>query len=128
MRPDAVLRARDTVRRDATSAGLPRHRVDDLVVAVSEACTNAMEAHLRAGTTAPIDVTCSVTGSVFEVQVGDHGDGFEPTSLRRRPPMPDPHHLDVERGWGIELMRQLVDDLVFDVTGHGMCVRLRMAL
>lgn len=128
VRPDAVIRARDTVRRAAALAGVPADRIDHLVVAVSEACTNAMEAELRAGTTSPIEVTCTVDGTIFEVQVRDRGDGFEPASLPPRPPPPDPRHLDVERGWGIELMRQLVDELVFDVTGTGMCVRLRMSL
>jgi serine/threonine-protein kinase RsbW len=128
VRPDAVVRARDAVRRAATEAGLGADRVDDLVVAVSEACTNALEAQLRAHTSFPIDVVCEVTGATFEVQVRDHGEGFEPESLAPRPPVADPHHLDVERGWGIQLMRALVDELVFDVTGSGMCVRLRVSL
>ena len=128
VRPDAVVRARAAVRTAATAAGLHRDRIDDLLVAVSEACTNAMEAQLRAGTSAPIDVTWTVEDSIFEVQISDHGDGFEPAALPARPPVTDPRHLDVERGWGIQLMRQLVDELVFDVTGQGMCVRLRLSL
>ena len=128
MRPDAVVRARAAVREAAITAGLHDDRVDDLLVAVSEACTNAMEAQLRAGTSAPIEVTWTVDESIFEVQINDHGDGFEPSTLPARPPVTDPRHLDVERGWGIQLMRQLVDELVFDVTGDGMCVRLRLAL
>ena len=105
-----------------------RDRIDDLLVAVSEACTNAMEAQVRAGTAAPIDVAWTVDETIFEVQVTDHGDGFEPATLPARPPVSDPRHLEVERGWGIQLMRQLVDELVFDVTGDGMCVRLRLSL
>ncbi len=127
VRPDAVLRARETVRRAATAAGLSNDRIDDLVVAVSEACTNAMEAQLRVGARAPIEVTCSLDDEAFEVQVRDHGDGFEPGDIQPRPPVRDPGHLDVERGWGIELMRQLVDEVIFDVTGDGMCVRLRVS-
>ena len=128
VRPDAVVRARESVRRAAADAGVTRHRIDDLVVAVSEACTNALEAQLRCGARQPIEVTCSVTGSMFEVQVSDRGDGFDPAALPPRPPLTDPRHLDIERGWGIQLMRQLVDDLVFDLTGEGMRVRLRMSL
>ncbi|HEX4905552.1 MAG TPA: ATP-binding protein [Acidimicrobiales bacterium] len=128
MRPDAIARARAAVRAAAAAAGVHRDRIDDLLVAVSEACTNAMEAQVRAGTASPIDVTWAADESVFEVQVTDHGDGFEPTELPERPPVSDPRHLEVERGWGIQLMRQLVDELVFDVTGDGMCVRLRLSL
>lgn len=128
VRADAIVRARQAVRDAATDAGLRGDRIDNLVVAVSEAFTNAMEAQFRAHTSAPIDVVCEMTGSTLEVQVRDHGDGFEPESLPPRPPVTDPHHLDVERGWGIQLMRSLVDELVFDMTGSGMCVRLRMSL
>ena len=127
VRPDAIVRARETVRRAAADAGISRDRIDDLVVAVSEACTNALEAQLRAGARNPIEVTCEASVSVFEVQVRDRGDGFDPSLLPARPPLTDPRHLDVERGWGIQLMRQLVDDLVFDLTGEGMCVRLRLS-
>lgn len=123
-----MVRARDTVRRSAERAGLAVDRIDDLVVAVSEACTNAMEAQLRAGVTAPLVVTCSVRAKFFEVRVRDRGSGFSPDALSPRPPLSDPGHLEVERGWGIQLMQQLVDDLVFDVTGAGTCVRLRMSL
>jgi serine/threonine-protein kinase RsbW len=128
VRPDAVVRARAAVQEAAAAAGVTRDRTDDLLVAVSEACTNAMEAQQRVGTSSPIEVTWTVEGSVFEVQISDHGQGFEPTSLPARPPITDPRHLDVERGWGIQLMRQLVDELVFDVTGDGTCVRLRLSI
>jgi anti-sigma regulatory factor (Ser/Thr protein kinase) len=98
------------------------------MVAVSEAVTNAIEAQQRIGVTSPIEVRCNVLGDVFEVEVRDRGDGLEPSALDVRPPITDPRHLLVERGWGIDLMRQLVDELVFDVTEPGTCVRLRLAL
>ena len=126
--PTAIGVARQAAASAARDAGLSADRTDDLVVAVSEACTNALEAQLRGGVHQPIEVTCSVTGSMFEVQVSDRGDGFDPAALPPRPPLTDPRHLDIERGWGIQLMRQLVDDLVFDLTGEGMRVRLRMSL
>lgn len=114
--------------RAAAAATLAADRIDDLVIAVSEAVTNALEAQQRAGVSSPIEVTCAHTETWFEVEVRDCGDGFEPGELRPRPPVDDPGHLDVERGWGIHLMRTLVDDLVFDVTGPGTAVRLRVAL
>jgi serine/threonine-protein kinase RsbW len=128
VRPEAIVRARRLVARAAADAGLSEDRVDDLLVAVSEACTNAMESHQRMSVTAPLEITCIVEGGVFEVQIRDRGAGFDPSSLPVRPPIADPGHLAIERGWGIQLMRQLVDDLAFDITGSGVCVRLRMYL
>jgi len=123
-----VARARSTVESAATRAALEPDRVDDLVVAVSEACTNAIEAQLRIGELSPIELTCSVDGGVLEVRVQDRGAGFAPDDLRPRPPLHDPGHLELERGWGIQLMRALVDELVFDLTQQGTCVLLRMSL
>jgi serine/threonine-protein kinase RsbW len=123
---DAVARARALVRRTARRSGLGPDRTDDLVVATSEAFTNALEAQLAAGVTDPVEVTCRLDHGVFEVRVSDRGDGFDPSSLRPRPPHSDPAHLDLERGWGITIMRRLVDDVVFDVTGRGTVVCLRV--
>jgi anti-sigma regulatory factor (Ser/Thr protein kinase) len=87
-----------------------------------------MESHQRLQVTTPLAIECEVIGSVFEVRIQDRGGGFDPDSLPVRPPVADPDHLAIERGWGIQLMRQLVDELVFDITEHGVCVRLRMRL
>jgi serine/threonine-protein kinase RsbW len=127
-RPEAAADARTTVARAAAATTLAPDRIDDLVIAVSEAVTNAIESHQRAGVTAPIEVECTTHDTFFEVEVRDGGTGFEPARLRVRPPHDDPSHLEIERGWGIQLMRSLVDDLVFDVTGPGASVRLRVAL
>lgn len=128
IRPEAIVRARTAVRRSATHAGLVPDRVDDLLVAVSEACTNALEANLRAQCDDPLVVTCTRTPTGLEVRVTDCGTGFEPDRLPPRPPLAHPGHLDVERGWGIQLMRELVDEVVYDSTGDGTTVCLRVAL
>jgi serine/threonine-protein kinase RsbW len=121
------MRARADVTTAATEAALPPDRIDDLVIAVSEAVTNAIESHLRADVSEPIEVTCRSADGVFEVAVADRGGGFEPGALAVRPPLESPNHLDVERGWGVQLMRALVDELVFDSSSSGTCVWLRMA-
>lgn len=128
VRPEFVARARATVESAATRASLEPDRVDDLVVAVSEACTNAIEAQLRIGELSPIELTCAIDDEILEVRVSDRGAGFAPSDLRPRPPLHDPGHLEIERGWGIQLMRALVDELVFDLTEQGTCVLLRMSL
>jgi serine/threonine-protein kinase RsbW len=125
--PSAIASARREVARRAMEAGIGIDRIDDLVVAVSEACTNALEAQQRAGVTSPIELAVVVTDDVLEVRVQDAGRGFAPDAIPPRPPRADPHHLDVERGWGIQLMRELVDELVFDFTsGTAVCLRMRL--
>ena len=123
--PTAIGVARRAATRAAREAGLGPDRSDDLVVAVSEACTNALEAQQRAGVTTPIEVSCRIVRRTLEVVVLDRGHGFAPESIAPRPPLAHPGHLDVERGWGIQLMRSLVDELEFVGTDDGTAVVLR---
>ena len=127
-RPAAVADARRAASAATARTGVQPDRIDDLVIAVSEACTNAIEAQARAGVATPIEVIYGRSDMLFEVQVRDRGDGFAPGSLPVRPPLEDPDHLAIERGWGIQLMRELVDELVFDLTDRGTRVLLRVSL
>ncbi|MEA3057028.1 MAG: serine/threonine-protein kinase RsbW [Actinomycetota bacterium] len=126
--PAAIAVARRAAASAARDAGLGPDRTDDLVVAVSEACTNALEAQQRAGVATPIEISTRMVGATLEVVVVDRGAGFAPESIAPRPPLAHPGHLDVERGWGIQLMRSLVDDLDFIGTGDGTAVVLRCHL
>ena len=104
--------------------GIETDKVDGLLIAVSEACTNAIEAHQRAGFEGPVRVRLQPLDDAFEVVVEDCGAGFDPGAIPARPPADHPEHLSIERGWGIGLMNALVDDLVFDLRGDGTRVHL----
>ena len=110
----------------ALTPSLDAERVSDLTVAVSEACTNAIEAHQRAQVIAPVRLHLRSTGDELTVVIEDRGDGFEPSALPTRPPRHDPAHLDVERGWGIQLIRALVDEADYEATRAGTVLRLVM--
>ncbi|HWC10850.1 MAG TPA: ATP-binding protein, partial [Acidimicrobiales bacterium] len=59
----------------ATDSQLPDERVDDLKIAVSEACTNAIEAHDAAGSQERVLVRCKAGDDALEVCVEDRGHG-----------------------------------------------------
>jgi serine/threonine-protein kinase RsbW len=80
-------------------AGLSKELSDDLALAVSEACANAI---LHAGG-ATITVGWLSDGERIEVEVRDEG------IFRRRVPMPE---LDGQGGHGIPLMMALMDEVV----------------
>ena len=129
--PRAVAEARTSVRACAERLELSADRTDDLLIAVSEACTNAMEAQASAGVDEPVIVRCVLLAQANElaIEVEDRaGAGFDERTITPRPPRHDPGHLDVERGWGIQLMRELVDRVEFDHTPTGTVVRLVMSL
>lgn len=105
--------------------GIPEDRLEDLRIAVSEACTNAVEAHQADDVTQRVVLRCLVDDDTLEVRIEDAGSGFSPADLEERD-LADPDVLAAERGWGIQLIRALVDDVAFDASGAGTAVRLLM--
>jgi serine/threonine-protein kinase RsbW len=105
---------------------LADERVDDLKLAVSEACTNAIEAHSSSGRPEPVTITVLEGEERLEVQITDRGPGFDPESLPSHPPVTDPERLNFERGLGIPLIRTLVDDVQFVRTSTGTTVRMTL--
>lgn len=99
-------------------------RVEDLRVAVSEAVTNAVEAHRTAGTDSHIEVHCFTEGNHVEVTVRDRGPGFDPESVPVVPDAESPARLFFENGLGIGLMKKLVDKTDIETGDDGTLVRL----
>jgi serine/threonine-protein kinase RsbW len=105
---------------------LADERVDDLKLAVSEACTNAIEAHGAVDVEERVRVRCKDSDDRFEVSIDDRGEGFDPASLPEHPPVTDPERLNFERGLGIPLIRTLVDEVQFDSGNGGTSVTMTL--
>jgi serine/threonine-protein kinase RsbW len=101
-------------------------RIDDLKLAVSEACTNAIEAHGAVAVDERIVVRCQEADDRIEVSVDDRGEGFDPQTLPEHPPVTDPQRLNFERGLGIPLIRTLVDEVDFQPSDRGTSVRMTL--
>jgi serine/threonine-protein kinase RsbW len=126
-RPEFIAIVRMVVASLATARrNLADDRIDDLKLAVSEACTNAMEAHRAVGTDRSVLVQVWEAAERVEVRVDDYGPGFDPDSLPDHPPVTDPERLNFERGLGIPLIRILVDEVRFVPTGAGTMVRMTL--
>ena len=105
---------------------LADERIDDLKLAVSEACTNAIEAHGAVDVDERVRVRCQDGDDRFEVSIDDRGEGFDPASLPEHPPVTDPERLNFERGLGIPLIRTLVDEVRFDSGDGGTSVTMTL--
>lgn len=104
--------------------------VEDLQVAVSEACTNALD---HAGPGKGYETVMLVENNVCVVTVVDQGTGFEDGGPGEVHGPDDPEWAEappeVEHGHGIPLMRALVDDVVFDSSSdRGTAVSMRKEL
>jgi len=105
----AVVRL--TVAGVAARAGLGVAEIDDVKVATSEACTNAIEhAYPSAeGKDCPsIHIRMTSHPGELRLEVEDEGSGFDP---KRLPKVDLEQRVQEEGGLGIYLMRQLMDEV-----------------
>jgi anti-sigma regulatory factor (Ser/Thr protein kinase) len=126
-RPEVVSVARLVVGAlAAADPSFDDERGADLRLAVSEACTNAIQAQLatRSGAEpeSPIVLRFEVGPGCIELAVSDHGGGFDPERLETHPAVTDPARLEFEGGLGIPLIRLLADELEFRPTDGGTTV------
>src|ERR1700730_18800779 len=126
-KPEFIAIARLVVASLASARrALADDRLDDVKLAVSEACTNAIEAHGAAETVEHVRIRVWEGDERLEVAVEDRGSGFDPEALPPHPPVTDPERLNYERGLGIPLIRTLVDDVKFRTSSNGTEVRMTL--
>jgi serine/threonine-protein kinase RsbW len=107
----ARLGSMRTWLREALSArGVPAREQSGLVVAVAELCTNAIRHAYEGATGQPITVSVSAGEDPLVIEVEDFGKPFDEHAYS----VPDLDALP-EHGLGLYLVRQLVDQLSFDV-------------
>src|SRR3954452_23529121 len=103
-RPEFVALVRLVVSSVAsTRRVLAEERIDDVKLAVSEACTNAIEAHGAVNTHDHVVVRLIEGDDRLEVLIDDRGRGFDPATLPEHPPVTHPERLNFERGLGTPL-------------------------
>ena len=118
----AELLAAQAVEDLGQRVAFPRDTLAEVKLAVVEACLNALEygagdivvelaAHRRNG------------GSWLEVDVVDHGPGFNPSGVPA-PALEAKLRAPRKRGWGIELMRHLMDEV--EISSRPGYTRVRM--
>jgi serine/threonine-protein kinase RsbW len=124
-RPEYLVVARQVVAAAASVEPTFRdERIDDLRIAVSEATTNAIEAHADLEHADRIKIRCNLGEDSIEVEVMDEAGGFDPDSVEAPPAADDPARLEWERGLGIPLMKEFADETEIRPTRGGTAVRL----
>jgi serine/threonine-protein kinase RsbW len=76
--PEHVRTARLFAAAAARHFSVAEEKVEDLKVAISEACTNAFRAHTDAGISDPVRVIAVAEAAGVRFSVVDAGRGFEP--------------------------------------------------
>ncbi len=121
-------RIMDRVAAATADVGLDKKRFDRLKTAVSEAAMNAIEHGNRMNVELPVHVRVSVADGELVVRIVDNGGG-------RDIPEPETPDLDAKlagrqkpRGWGLFLIKNMVDDMRVHTTNMHHSIELVMKL
>ena len=109
----------------SNEAGLSRKNAFDLKLFFDEALGNVFEYGFADGGTHTVDLRVECDQTTVKGEVMDDGPPFDPTAANPRKTPTNPEDVTVG-GWGIELMRKVSEDLVYEwVNGQN---RLRVCL
>ena len=113
--------ARRLVDASMRTVGVAEGVVDDVTLALSEACTNVLQ---HSGPGDEYEVTVRICDTTCAIEVRDLGRGFDAAAQRIKDVLPED-----ERGRGVALMRVLVDRVDFRADdGSGNVVVMEKAL
>jgi anti-sigma regulatory factor (Ser/Thr protein kinase) len=103
--------------------GMPQTRVEAASVAVVEACLNAME---HGGGPMVVRMSADNSGGnpCLVVEVEDQGQGFDPTAAPRNSAS-RVHGCTSKRGWGLTLIRELMDEVQIRSNPGKTLIRMR---
>lgn len=126
--PSNVRTARLFAAAAARHFGVEEDRVEDLKIAISEACTNAIQSHLSADLTTPVRVVASADDNAMRFDVVDAapGSASEPVPEPGGPPYTPPFGV-FDGSLGASVIRAIFPDVEMTSNpGGGMTISMRV--
>jgi anti-sigma regulatory factor (Ser/Thr protein kinase) len=113
--PGNERRATEEVARAVSGLGLPERTLERLKTAVAEATMNAMEHGNRYRAEVPVVIEVSASDAELSIKITDEGSG--PPAFHSETPDLEAklEGMQTPRGWGLFLIKNMVDDM--NVTG-----------
>jgi serine/threonine-protein kinase RsbW len=111
-RTDNLSEIRDFISSNAAKAGIDAESIDNIMLAVDEACTNIIKHAYDSYPDGEIIIKIKSDNKKFTIIIVDYGQTFDPTAV----PKPDLKKYYREHkvgGLGMYLMRTLMDDVEY---------------
>ena len=119
VKPEYVKTVRLAISSLANCAGFDVEAVEDIKVAVSEACTNVV-CHAVPNCMEVYEVACEICNDKFIVSIIDQAGGYD--TSKYKPPMMDSPK---EGGLGIFVIRALMDEVdIISELGSGTSIKM----
>ena len=106
-------------------SAIPDSKRFDIMLALSEAVTNAIRHGAADSDSDYVDIEVKITSNAVYIVVHDPGRGFEPERL---PDPTEPDRLHVPSGRGVFLIKNLADDVRYDFSDNGTTVSVKFVV
>lgn len=121
MQPDMEIIATTVAESMGVFMGLEENKVDEVKIAVVEACINAFE-HSKSEERR-IDVSFSIDDSALTININDGGSGFDMDEAMAK--IAEKRNEGIgDRGWGLTLIYELMDEVSIASTPNGTLVKM----
>ncbi len=126
--PRLLGTVRGMVRSYLAEAGFNRERMDEVVLGVDEACTNAIRHGCRGCEELTFRITFRTDDDWVEIQLVDSGEPAPPEAFERKPIAPPPDVSQLQPGGlGVHLIYEVFDEVSFQSGPDiGNCVTMRL--
>ena len=114
--PTNLITVEEFVNYFAKDLGLDNERLTALLLAVTEATTNAIIHANKCDVNKLVTVDVQVNKTKITIKITDEGKGFDPSII---PDPTKPENLLKDSGRGVYLMRVYMDELNYNITPTG---------
>ena len=118
--PDMELAATKTAEVVSKHMGLNEDQAAEINMALIEACINAFE---HSESDKQIEIHFKIKDDLLEIQVTDKGIGFDKSKVAIHK-IEEKLGSDYKRGWGLQLIKELMDTVEFESTEKGTTVTM----
>ncbi|MEV5334916.1 ATP-binding protein [Streptomyces werraensis] len=123
--PEHVRTARLVAAAVARRAGVDEAVLDEVRLAVGEACSRAVGLHQHGGISAPVRVLLTEEEKQFSIEVGDEAPHAPVRARSADEVLGDPDTETEEDEMGLAVISGLVDDVEVSAGGSGGSIRMR---
>ena len=121
MQPDMEVIATSVAESMGVFMGLEENKVDEVKIAIVEACINAFE-HSKSEERR-IDVSFRIDDSALTININDGGSGFDMDEAMAKIAEKRSEGIG-DRGWGLTLIYELMDEVSIASTPKGTLVKM----
>ena len=114
--PNNLILVEEFVNYFAVELGMDEERINGLLLAVTEATTNAIIHGNKSNSLKLVRIFVTIENSILTIKIKDEGHGFDPSKV---PDPTNPENLLKDSGRGLYLMRVYMDSMDINVTPEG---------